>query len=153
MKWALRQKKGCEKKEGQAGKCCLNADSGWQHTGWVVGLPCGFGSVLYKIGEVLHGFRKEEEEGFGHALTKGNFLGIRGTEGKRERQHSAGERAGAAWGGSLAQELCEGERRERKNLSRLWAKRQVYQRERGHEGFLSRGGSWEEGRIRKDKEG
>lgn len=81
-KWGLRQKEGCERNGGQEGKFCLNADSGWQHTSCVVGLPCGFGSVLYKIGEVLHGFQKEEEEGFGHALIKGDFLGIQSTKGK-----------------------------------------------------------------------
>lgn len=55
-----------------------------------------------------------------------------------------------AHGGSLAEELC-GEERE-KNLSRLWAKRQVCLREWGCEGFHSTGGSWEEGRrrVRKD---
>lgn len=37
---------GCERGGGQEGKSCLTADSGWQHTGWVVGLPCGFGPVL-----------------------------------------------------------------------------------------------------------
>jgi len=58
-----------------------------------------------------------------------------------------------AQGGSLAQDLREEERSERKNLSRLWVKRQVCLREWGHEGFHSKGGSWEEGSIRKDKEG
>lgn len=61
----------------------------------MVDLPCGFGSVLYKIGEVLHGFQKEEEEVFGHALIKGDFLGIQSTEGKGERQHSAREIRGS----------------------------------------------------------
>lgn len=45
--------------------------------------PAGFGCVLYKIGEVLPGFQKEEEEGFGHALIKGHFLG---TEAWREME-------------------------------------------------------------------
>lgn len=39
-------KGGCERRGGQEGKSYLTTDSGWQHTGWVVGLPCGFGSVL-----------------------------------------------------------------------------------------------------------
>lgn len=47
----------------------------WQRYGWVVGLPRGFGSVLYKVGEVLRGFQKEGEGGFGPALIKGDFLG------------------------------------------------------------------------------
>ena len=148
-KCALRQKEGCERRGGQEGKSCLNADSGWQHTGWVVGLPCGFGSVLYKTGEVLHGFQKEEEEGFWHALIKGDFLDTRGTEGKGKRQHRAGE----VWGSSgriPGPGAVQGREERERNLSRLWVKRHVCPREWGHEGFLSRGGSWEEGRIRKD---
>lgn len=39
-------KGGCERRGGQEGKSYLTTDSGWQHTGGVVGLPCGFGSVL-----------------------------------------------------------------------------------------------------------
>lgn len=44
-------------------------------------------------------------------------------------------------------------RGDREKPEQVMAKRQVYQRHRGHEGFHSRGGSWEERRIRKDKEG
>jgi len=47
---------------------------GSTQAGWV-GLPRGLGSVLCKIGEVLHAFQNEEEEGFGHALITGDFLG------------------------------------------------------------------------------
>lgn len=72
------------------GKSFLNADSGWRHTGWAVRLPPGFGSVLYRIGEVFHGFQKEEEEGSGHVLIKGNFLGTRG----KRRKAAQGRREG-----------------------------------------------------------
>lgn len=39
-------KGNCERRGGQEGKSCLTADSSWQHTGWVVDLPHGSGSVL-----------------------------------------------------------------------------------------------------------
>lgn len=65
-------------------------------------------------------FRKKE--GFGHALIKGISWA---PEALRERKKGSIvlERSGAAWKGSLVQELCEEKRRERKaeKKSRLWA--------------------------------
>lgn len=67
----LRDKRKVVKEGKQQEKCRL-----WLAAhGRVVVLPCGSGSMVYKVGEVLYGFQKEEQEGFGHALIKGKFLG------------------------------------------------------------------------------
>lgn len=69
----------------------------------MVGWPHEFGSDLYKTGDVFHGFQGEEEEGLGHALVKGDFLGTRGPE-EREKGSTVLKRSGAGRGIPLAQE-------------------------------------------------